>query len=67
MFGGRLDVLPNGGILVPHHLENKVVEYDPNGKAVWEVSVELPIIATRLPNGHTLVTSMGGPGRGIQP
>lgn len=58
LFGGRLDVLPNGRILVPHHLENKVVEYDPSGKAVWEVAVELPIIATRLPNGNTLVTSM---------
>jgi HEAT repeat protein len=58
LFGGRLDVLPNGRILVPHHLENKVVEYDPNGKIVWEVAVDLPIIATRLPNGNTLVTSM---------
>jgi HEAT repeat protein len=58
LFGGRLDVLPNGRILVPHHLENKVVEYDPSGKPVWEVAVELPIIATRLPNGNTLVTSM---------
>jgi hypothetical protein len=59
LFGGRLDVLPNGRILVPHHLENKVIEYDPSGKIVWEVSVDLPIIATRLPNGNTLVTSMG--------
>jgi HEAT repeat protein len=58
LFGGRLDVLPNGNILVPHHLENKVVEYDPSGKPVWEVAVELPIIATRLRNGNTLVTSM---------
>jgi HEAT repeat protein len=59
LFGGRLDVLPNGRILVPHHLENKVIEYDPSGKVVWEVSVDLPIVATRLPNGNTLVTSMG--------
>jgi hypothetical protein len=58
LFGGRLDVLPNGRILVPQHVENKVVEYDANGKAVWEVNVDMPIIATRLPNGNTLVTSM---------
>jgi hypothetical protein len=58
LFGGRLDVTPNGRILVPFHLENKVVEFDPNGKIVWEVSVDMPVVATRLPNGNTLVTSM---------
>jgi len=58
LFGGRINVLPSGRVLVPHHQENKVVEYDTTGKAVWEVKVDQPIAATRLPNGNTLVTSM---------
>lgn len=58
LFGGRIHMLPNGRVLVPHNLENKVVEYDANGKAIWEVSIEQPIAAIRLPNGNTLVTTM---------
>jgi HEAT repeat protein len=58
LFGGRLDVLPTGRVLVPHNAEGKVVEYDLSGKPVWQVMVEQPIAAVRLPNGHTLVTSM---------
>jgi HEAT repeat protein len=56
--GGRLDVLPNGHVLVPQMGGNKVVEYDADGKMVWEVTVAQPIAAVRLPNGNTLVTSM---------
>jgi hypothetical protein len=56
--GGRIHMLPNGRVLVPHHSEDKVVEYDGQGKVVWEVAVEKPVSATRLPNGNTLVTSM---------
>jgi len=58
LFGGRLDMMPNGRVLVPHNAENKVVEYDANGKVMWEVKVDQPIAATRLPNGNTIVTSM---------
>jgi HEAT repeat protein len=58
LFGGRIHMQPNGRVLVPHNNENKVVEYDASGKAVWEVNVEQPVAATRLPNGNTLVTSM---------
>jgi hypothetical protein len=56
--GGRLYVQPNGRVLVPHNAENKVVEYDVNGKAVWQVEIEQPVAAVRLPNGNTLVTTM---------
>jgi hypothetical protein len=56
--GGRIHMLPSGNVLVPHHAENKVVEYNALGKVVWEVAVDQPIAATRLPNGNTLVTSM---------
>jgi HEAT repeat protein len=58
LFGGRIDALPGGRVLIPHHGENKVVEYDPTGKVVWQVKVNQPIAATRLPNGNTIVTSM---------
>ncbi len=58
LFGGRIHMLSNGRVLVPHNGEDKVVEYDSEGKVVWEVTVERPVSATRLPNGNTLVTSM---------
>jgi hypothetical protein len=58
LFGGRLNVLPSGRVLVPHYGENKVIEYDRFGKVVWQVRVQQPIVATRLPDGNTLVTSM---------
>jgi hypothetical protein len=58
LFGGRLYMLPSGRVLVPHNNEDKVVEYDGQGKVVWEVTVEKPVAALRLPNGNTLVTSM---------
>ena len=58
VWGGRLDVLPNGHILVPEHNDNRVAEYDRKGKVVWQAAVEKPIAAVRLPNGHTLITSM---------
>jgi HEAT repeat protein len=57
VYGGRIQGLPNGNILVPHHGENRVVEYEPNGKEVWRIAVDHPIVATRLPDGHTIVTS----------
>jgi hypothetical protein len=58
LFGGRIHVLDNGRILVPHNAENKIVEYDREGKAVWEIPFDQPIAAVRLPNGNTLITSM---------
>lgn len=56
--GGRIDVLANGHVLVPEMGNNRIVEYDGNGKIVWEAAVEQPIAAIRLNNGNTLVTSM---------
>jgi hypothetical protein len=56
--GGRIDVLPDGRVLIPLWADNRVVEYDPKGKQLREFSVEQPIAATRLPNGNTLMTSM---------
>jgi hypothetical protein len=36
----------------------RVVEFDPTGKQVWSVNVQLPTAAQRLPNGNTLVSSL---------
>jgi len=56
--GGRLDVLPNGHVLIPEMDNNRVVEYDEAGQSVWEVPVDQPIAAVRLPNGNTVITQM---------
>ena len=56
--GGRIDVQPNGHVLIPEMGNNRVVEVDANGKEVWKVTVEQPIAAVRLANGNTLITSM---------
>jgi HEAT repeat protein len=50
-----VEALPNGRVLVAHYEQNKVVEYNVEGKKIWEASVSTPWSATRLPNGHTLV------------
>lgn len=56
--GGRIEILPNGNVLVPENGNNRVVEHDQNGRIVWELEVDQPIAAWRLPNGNTMVTSM---------
>ena len=54
--GGNIDVLPNGRILTPLNNLNRVVEFDWAGNKHWEAIVSRPVSATRLSNGHTLVT-----------
>jgi HEAT repeats/PQQ-like domain len=64
--GGRIDVLPNGNVLVPENANNRVVEIEPAGpvgRVIWEVAIDSPVAAVRLANGHTMITSMN-PGRG---
>ncbi|HKI31404.1 MAG TPA: HEAT repeat domain-containing protein [Gemmataceae bacterium] len=56
--GGRIDVQPDGRVLIPLLGENRVVEYDPTGKPLREFRVGQPIAALRLANGNTLITSM---------
>jgi hypothetical protein len=62
--GGRIDVLPNGRVLVPEKDNNRVVEYDENGKIVWQAEYQQPVAAVRLPNGNTLVTSFNSDAAG---
>jgi HEAT repeat protein len=54
----QFDVLPNGNVLIPQQGNNKVVEFDPSGKTVWEATTNFPFAAQRLSNGRTLVTSI---------
>jgi PQQ-like domain len=56
--GGRIEVLPNGHVLIPENGNGRVVEHDAQGKIVKEMNVEQPIAASILPNGHMMVTSM---------
>jgi hypothetical protein len=56
--GGRVEVLPNGHVLIPEMYNNRVVEFDADGHVVWETAIDQPIAAMRLPNGHTIVTLM---------
>ena len=54
---GGIDPIGSGRVLVALYSMNKVVEYDLDGKAIWEAKVSMPTTATRLPNGNTLVVS----------
>jgi HEAT repeat protein len=54
---GGGDVLPNGHVLVAQWNQNKVVEYDQDGKQVWEAGFQWPNNVSKLPNGNTLVCS----------
>ena len=55
------EVLPNGNVLVAALYQNKVIEYNPDGKIVLEATVLQPMSASRLPNGRTLVASQQAP------
>lgn len=54
-------VLPNGNIVVPQQYQNRVTEYDQNGKTIWSVTTNQPVSAQRLPNGNTLIGSYQAP------
>jgi len=56
-----------GTFLVAHMDNNKVSEYDADGKEIWSVAVSSPWSAVRLNNGNTLVTSNHGFVREINP
>jgi hypothetical protein len=46
-----------GTLLVAHMDLGKVREYDDTGNIIWEVDIQSPWYAERLPNGNTLITS----------
>ena len=53
----RVRETKDGTFLAAHLDDNKVVEYDTSGKAIWTFTTKGPWSASRLPNGNTLVTS----------
>jgi HEAT repeat protein len=55
------EILNNGNVLVPLGWNNRVIEYNGDGKEVWSATVPQPMHCTRLPNGHTLVASQNWP------
>jgi len=58
-FGNAL--LDHGGAIVPIAWQNRVVEYDRDGRVVWDAQVMQPTSACRLANGNTLVATQQGP------
>jgi hypothetical protein len=54
--------LDNGNTLICASTEDKVMEVSPEKKVVWSYDVPFPYLATRLPNGNTLISSGDGYG-----
>ena len=63
----RVRMTKAGTFLVAHMDNNKVAEYDANGKEIWAVAVPSPWAAVRLHNGNTLVSSNYGFVRELNP
>jgi PQQ-like domain len=53
----RVHLTKDGTYLAAHLDDNKVVEYDADGKPIWIYQVNGPWFATRLKNGNTLISS----------
>ena len=63
----RAQMTPAGTFLVAHHDQDKVVEYDANGKEIWSVAAAIPWDAVRLKNGNTLIASHNSFAREVNP
>lgn len=53
---GHVRLTPSGNYLAAHTDLNQVVEYTPDGRAVWGVKAPTPWAAVRLRNGDTLIS-----------
>jgi hypothetical protein len=56
-----------GTLLAAHMDNNKVAEYDMDGKEIWSLDVPSPWAAVRLKSGNTLLTSNKGFVREVNP
>ena len=54
--------LDNGNTLICASTEDKVMEVSPDKKVVWSYDLPFPYLATRLENGHTIISSGDGYG-----
>lgn len=52
---GHVRLTPSGNYLAAHLDLNRVMEYTPDGRAVWGVRADTPWSAVRLRNGDTLI------------
>lgn len=57
---GEVRLTPNGNYLAAHTDLNEVMEYTPDGRAVWGVRAQAPWSAVRLHNGDTLISGGAG-------
>lgn len=58
-FGFKTHFLPDGGVVIPDHMADRICEYDRAGKLVAEVKVARPLAVTKLANGNYLYTRDG--------
>ena len=63
----RARITKAGTLLAAHMDNNKVAEYDMDGKVVWSIDVPSPWAADRLDSGNTLITSNKGFVREVDP
>jgi HEAT repeat protein len=61
VFYNQNEILNNGNVLVPLGWNNRVIEYNAEGKEVWSGTAPQPMHATRLPSGNTLIASQNWP------
>jgi HEAT repeat protein len=61
-----IEALSKGHVLIPQIWNNKVYEHDPDGKVIWEATVQQPQSASRLPNGNTLIALQSWPAKVIE-
>ena len=61
-----IDILANGHVIIPAIWMNRVIEYDQEGKSVWEVNSMQPMAACRLPSGNTLVGNQMWPSKVLE-
>lgn len=57
--GCNIEVLPGGRVLVPAYRENRVVEYNLEGKVLWQADFPSPVSVAPLPGGNVLAVGLG--------
>lgn len=61
-----VNILPNGHVIIPATWMNRVMEYDAEGKSVWDITTTQPSSATRLRNGNALISPQQWPAKVIE-
>src|SRR5437899_2612557 len=57
-----IKIKDDGNTLICASTEDAVIEVDKDKKVVWRYELPFPYLATRLPNGNTLISSGNGYG-----